>query len=46
MADLTIIDLEVGSLAEMVTLFGVNDKYLKLLSELCGAEITPITWIL
>ncbi|NLZ61278.1 MAG: PhoH family protein [Acholeplasmataceae bacterium] len=23
----------------MVTLFGVNDKYLKLLSELCGAEI-------
>jgi phosphate starvation-inducible PhoH-like protein len=38
-ADLTIIDLEVGSLAEMVTLFGVNDKYLKLLSELCGAEI-------
>ncbi|MGI6392360.1 MAG: PhoH family protein [Candidatus Izemoplasmatales bacterium] len=39
MADLTIIDLEVGSLAEMVTLFGVNDKYLKLLSELCGAEI-------
>lgn len=39
MADLTIIDLEVGSLVEMVTLFGVNDKYLKLLSELCGAEI-------
>ncbi|MDD4184765.1 MAG: PhoH family protein [Candidatus Izemoplasmatales bacterium] len=39
MVDLTKIDLEVKGIMEMVTIFGVNDKYLKLLSELCGAEI-------
>ncbi len=39
MVDLTRLDLDVASVSEMVTLFGVNDKYLKLLSSLYGAEL-------
>jgi len=39
MVDLTKLDLKISSVSEMVTLFGTNDKYLKLLTRLSGVEV-------
>lgn len=39
MVDLTKLDLKITSVSEMVTLFGTNDKYLKLLTNLSGAQV-------
>lgn len=39
MVDLTKLDLEITSVSEMVALFGVNEKYIKILSNLFGIGI-------
>ncbi|MDD3113161.1 MAG: PhoH family protein [Candidatus Izemoplasmatales bacterium] len=39
MVDLVKLDLEFSGVSEMVTLFGVNEKYVKILSNLYGIEI-------
>ncbi|MBU1145514.1 MAG: PhoH family protein [Firmicutes bacterium] len=39
MVDLTKLDLNLSSVSEMVTLFGTNDKYIKILQNLYGIEI-------
>ncbi|MDD3123755.1 MAG: PhoH family protein [Candidatus Izemoplasmatales bacterium] len=39
MVDLAKLDLNIASVSEMVTLFGTNDKYIKILQRLYGVEL-------